>query len=135
LPPSLFTLTHTHTPETLTPLIRPVIFRTHSMDFSMMEVKPMPLGVMQTAKSSSTSLDTSSLVVSGVLGGFSGLTVGATYYTTTSGELITPGTIGASNPMLNDYLYFTDKISKTIVSADSVIGVAVTPESILLRMK
>jgi hypothetical protein len=105
------------------------------MDFSMMEVKPRPLGLMQTAKSSSGSLDTSSLVVSGVLSGFSGLTVGATYYTTTSGSLVTPGTIGASNPLLNDYLYFTDAATQTIVSGDSIIGVAVTTDSILLRIK
>lgn len=100
-----------------------------------MEVKPRPLGVMQAAMSSSSKLDTSSLVVSGVLGGFSDLTVGATYYTTTSGAMITPGTIESANPLINDYLYFTDKITKTIVSADSVIGVAVTPESLLLRIK
>ena len=105
------------------------------MDFSMMEIKPRPLGLMQTSKSSSGTLDTSSLVVSGVLGGLSGLTVGATYYTTTSGNLVTPGTIGTSNPLLNDYLYFTDVATQTIVSADSVIGVAVTPESILMRIK
>jgi hypothetical protein len=37
--------------------------------------------------------------------------------------------------LLNDYLYFTDAATQTIVSADSIIGVAVTTESILLRIK
>ena len=105
------------------------------MDFSIMEIKPKPLGVMQTAKSSG-SLDTSSLVVTGILGGLSDLTVGATYYTTTSGKLVTPGTTGTpSNPALTGYLYYTDKVTQTIVSADSEIGVAVSSTSILLRMK
>ena len=100
-----------------------------------MEIKPRPLGIMTAASSSAGALDSSSLIVSGIVGGFSGLTVGATYYTTTSGKLVSNKVVESSGPSLAAYTYITDMDTKTIVSADSEIGIAITSTSILLRVK
>ena len=103
-----------------------------------MEVLPRPLGVMMTSGEVGTA-QTTSVSMSGVASGFSGLVPGNTYYTTTSGKLVTDGSfygmsdVQSSNPAVNGYFYVQDAANTVIVGAESVIGVAISSDSILLK--
>lgn len=103
-----------------------------------MEVLPRPLGVMMTSGEAGTT-QTTSVSMSGVASGFSGLVAGKTYYTTTSGKLVTDGSfygmsdVQSPNSAVNGFFYVNDAVNNVIVGADSVIGVAISSDSILLK--
>jgi hypothetical protein len=104
-----------------------------------MEILPKPLGVM-TVKGRSSSPQTASAALSGFASGFSGLVVGETYYTTTSGKVITDGAFygqsatTASDAAIEGFFYVNDVVDKVIVSADSVLGIAISSDTILLKL-
>jgi hypothetical protein len=108
-------------------------------DFSFMEILPKPLGVM-TVKGRSLSPQSASVALAGLASGFSGLIVGETYYTTTSGKVITDGAFygqsatTATDAALEGYFYVDDVVDKVIVSADSVLGLAIASDTILLKL-
>ena len=103
-----------------------------------MEVLPKPLGVMTTSGDVGSSQSTS-VSMSGVASGFSGLVPGKTYYTTTSGKLVTDGSfyglsgVQSSNSAVNGFFYVTDESNNLMVGADSIIGVAISSDSLLLK--
>jgi hypothetical protein len=101
-----------------------------------MEVLPKPLGVMMSSGVSGA--QSTSVSMSGVATGFSGLTPGMTYYTTTAGKLVTDGSYyGMSDVQsassINGFFYVTDVSNNIMVGADSIIGVAISSDSILLK--
>lgn len=104
-----------------------------------MEILPKPLGVM-TVKGLSASPQSASVALSGLASGFSGLVVGETYYTTTSGKVVTDGGLfGQSDTTATDaavegYFYVNDIVDKVVVSSDSILGIAVASDTILLRL-
>ena len=103
-----------------------------------MEVLPKPLGVM-TSSGEVGSTQSTTVSMSGVASGFSGLVPGVTYYTTTSGKLVTDGTFygfsdaQSSNPATNGLFYVSDVANNVMVGSDSLIGVAISSDSILLK--
>lgn len=101
-----------------------------------MEVMARPFGVMTSTVASTDAYQYGSVAITGMASGFTGLTPGLNYYTTTSGKLITDGVYygrDSSNPSSNGYDYVTDVVDKVIVSAESYVGVAVSSSTILLR--
>ena len=105
-----------------------------------MEILPKPVGVVQSVATASDHSNLATVAVSGVATGFTGLTVGMTYYATTSGKLVTDGVYygrdGAtqSNSAVNGYFYITDVADSLLVSAESQIGIAVASDTILLKL-
>lgn len=104
-----------------------------------MEILPKPLGIMTSTVNYLDANKYGSVALGGIAAGFSGLTPGMTYYATTSGKVITDGSLygrssaTASNSANNGHFYVTDVVDKLIVSSDSIIGIAVASDSILLR--
>ena len=103
-----------------------------------MEVLPKPLGVMTTSGEVGT-FQSVSVALSGVASGFSNLVVGETYYTTTSGKLVTDGSfygVGdatSSNNGIDGFFYVNDVSDNLMVSSESILGVAVAADSILIK--
>lgn len=103
-----------------------------------MEILPKPIGVMTSIASSTDNAQINAVALSGLAGGFSGLTPGMTYYATTSGKLVTDGTYygrdGAtsSSGAVDGFFYVTDEANKVIVSADSQVGIAVSTDTLAL---
>ena len=79
------------------------------------------------------------VALSGVASGFSNLVVGETYYTTTSGKLVTDGSYygmgdaTSSNDGIDGFFYVTDVADNLMVCAESILGVAITADSILIK--
>ena len=101
-----------------------------------MEILPKPIGITADA-SGDASL--ASVAVEGLINGFTDLTPGNTYYTTTMGKLVTSG-VGygrdpttSSSASMDDHFYIEDKAAGVIVTADSQIGIALSSSSILIR--
>lgn len=103
-----------------------------------MEILPKPVGVM-TSSGVSPLAQTVSVTLSGLASGFSGLVVGETYYTTTRGQVVTDGSYygsgdtTASNTGLNGFFYANDITDNILVSTDSILGMAVASDTILLK--
>ena len=101
-----------------------------------MEILPKPIGVSIASSADTSKL--SAVALSGLAGGLSGLTPGMTYYSTTSGKLVTDGTYygrdGAtsSSGAVDGFFYVTDEANKVIVSADSQVGIAVSTDTLAL---
>ena len=102
-----------------------------------MEVLPKPLGVIMSSEVSGS--QSTSVSMSGVATGFSGLVPGMSYYTTTAGELFTDGSyygmsdVQSASSAVNGFFYVTDVSNSIMVGADSLIGVAISSDSILLK--
>ena len=101
-----------------------------------MEIRPKPIGVFTGA---ATGLGSTGYVsVSGVVTGFAGLKAGLTYYSTTTGQLVTDGTFygrdaaTSSNGGANGFYYVTDIGNSVIVDADSQVGIALSPTTLAL---
>ena len=103
-----------------------------------MEILPKPIGVMATTVTSTDSYQYGSVVLSGMAGGLSGLVPGVTYYSTTSGKIVTDGAYygrnGAtsSDASASSFFYVSDDTNQVIVSSDSEIGIAISSDTILL---
>ena len=113
---------------------------TASTDFSVMEIKPRPIGVVTAdVVSSSASLASGAVAVSGTVNGFSNLVVGKMYYTNTAGQLVADGNFYGrdgltSNAAIDEFHYVFDAANNVIVTVDSQIGVAVSSDTIVLRL-
>jgi hypothetical protein len=105
-----------------------------------MEIMPKPVGVMTSSVATSANVQIGQVAMSGLAGGFSNLDVGLAYYGTTTGELISDGVhygrdgASHSNEAVDGYFYVTDPVTKTMVSADSQIGIAVSANTLLIRL-
>ena len=100
-----------------------------------MEIRPKPIGVYTgTAGVASFGF----VSVTGVVTGFAGLKAGLTYYSTTTGQLVTDGTFygrdaaTSSNGGANGFYYVTDIGNNVIVDADSQVGIALSPTALAL---
>ena len=110
------------------------------MDFSLMEIKPRPIGVVTSPKVLlSTPLTSGAIAVSGTVSGYSNLIIGKMYYTTTGGQLIADsnfyGRDGlSSNAAIDEYQYIYDPVNNVIVTVDSQVGLAIAADTIVLRL-
>ena len=98
-----------------------------------MEIRPKPIGVYTGGVASLGYVS-----VTGVVTGFAGLKPGLTYYSTTTGQLVTDGTFygrdaaTSSNGGANGFYYVTDIANKVIVDADSQVGIALSSTAMAL---
>ena len=94
-----------------------------STEFSLLESLPSPFGVSTGG----------SIVVSGTVSGFSGLVTGKAYYTNTMGQLVSGGVYyGSAATAWSSPIYVTSPDGKMLISSDSLVGVAIATDTILI---
>jgi hypothetical protein len=90
-----------------------------------MESQPSPVGIIYQTSNSGT-VD---VIMSGSVSKYSGLKRGALYYTNSLGEII------GGNVYFGHFdTCYEDDISNTLVSSKSVVGVAISEDTLLLQL-
>ena len=98
---------------------------------------PKPMGILTNSTLSANAA--ASVAVSGIIGGFVGLTPGKLYYVATDGTFIADtkfyGRDGlSSNAAIDEFDYIHDVANKIIVTQDSQVGLALSSDAMELRL-
>eukprot|EP00595_Chromulina_sp_UTEXLB2642_P003644 CAMPEP_0196768490 /NCGR_PEP_ID=MMETSP1095-20130614/42837_1 /TAXON_ID=96789 ORGANISM="Chromulina nebulosa, Strain UTEXLB2642" /NCGR_SAMPLE_ID=MMETSP1095 /ASSEMBLY_ACC=CAM_ASM_000446 /LENGTH=212 /DNA_ID=CAMNT_0042138193 /DNA_START=1117 /DNA_END=1755 /DNA_ORIENTATION=+ len=105
-----------------------------SIELSLYENKPALLGLSTISSSTiSPSTSTATAVLTGTVSGFTGLSPGYAYYSTTKGTIVRGNQyFGHVSSGFSEY-YVDSTADSVIVSLDSYIGIAISDSTILLN--
>eukprot|EP01035_Chromulina_nebulosa_P018760 gene18760-24527_t len=107
---------------------------TTSIEISLYENKPAVLGLSTiTSSTISPTTSTATAVLTGTVSGFTGLSPGYAYYSTTKGTIVRGNQyFGHVSSGFSEY-YVDSTADSVIVSLDSYIGIAISDSTILLK--